>query len=253
MPEFQRLAVVSRGEAAIRVINAVTELNRARETETPITTVAVHTDDDAGAWFVREADEHVRLEPEPVTDRADPRYQHADRYLDRVLVAIGIANADAVWVGWGGLEERWGGLEEHGRLAEACELAGVVFVGPQSATIRLLEDRVAARRLAERLGIPVVSRSDGTRGGDSALPGQSHLDDGERHLGVQIVADAYGAVWTVGVRDCSLRRGLRTVVAESSCPVLSPRLEEGDPRRGGEIVPGGELLERRVSRVRVGA
>ncbi len=240
MPEFRRLAVVNRGEAAMRVINAVTELNLARETPIHITTIAVHTDDDAGAWFVREADERVRLEPEPVTDRVDAereradleidgpepvtervdaRRERADLDIDRLMVALRSARADAVWAGWGH-------LEDHGEVAEACELAGLVFVGPPSATIRLLDDRVAARQLAERLGIPVAPCSGATLDCEAALEAPARLCEGERHLEAQVVADGHGGVWAIGVRDCSLRRGPHTILAESSCVWLSSTLEE---------------------------
>ena len=64
------------------------------------------------------------------------------------------ARADAVWVGWGF-------VAEHASFAQRCEEAGIVFVGPDSATIRLLADKVAAKRLAERVGVPVVPWSGG--------------------------------------------------------------------------------------------
>ena len=224
MPEFCRLAVVNRGEAAMRAINAVTELNRAGETRIPITSIAVHTHADRGAWFVREADERVCLGAETPADRADGRRKSAYLDVDRLMATLRAARADSVWVGWGC-------LEEHDGIAEACELAGMVFIGPTSATLRLLDDRVAARRLAAALGLPVADGAaatvqdrdaSGDRAADST-PGRS--EGSRRQVEVQVVADALGNTWAVGVRDCSLRRGDRKLLTESRCTALGPARE----------------------------
>jgi acetyl/propionyl-CoA carboxylase alpha subunit/acetyl-CoA carboxylase carboxyltransferase component len=146
--EIHRLAVVNRGEPAMRALNAVAELND-QFPDRRIQTIAVYTDPDATAWFVRAADEAVSLGPATVADPAGGRRISA--YLDeeRVLAALRAARADAVWVGWGF-------VAEHASFAQRCEEAGIVFVGPDSATIRLLGDKVAAKRLAERAGVAVV-------------------------------------------------------------------------------------------------
>ena len=148
MTEIRRLAVVNRGEPAMRALHAVAELND-ESPGPPIHTIAIHTDPDATAWFVREADEAVSLGPATVPDPAGGHRISA--YLDeeRVLAALRAARADAVWVGWGF-------VAEHASFAQCCEDAGIVFVGPDSASIRLLGDKVAAKRLAERAGVPVV-------------------------------------------------------------------------------------------------
>src|SRR5690349_4173803 len=98
--QIRRLAIANRGEAAMRALTAVHELNQAGD-EPPITTIALHTDPDAQAWFVREADEAVPLGPATFADAATGRRQ--SRYLDEeaVLAALLHARADAVWVGWG--------------------------------------------------------------------------------------------------------------------------------------------------------
>ena len=148
MREIRRLAIVNRGEPAIRALTAVGELNRAGD-DPPITTVVLYTEPDAGAWFVREADEAVLLGPATFVDPSDG--MRKSRYLDEpaVLDALVRARVDAVWVGWGFLAEQ-------ASFAQRCEEAGIVFVGPDSATIRLLGDKVSAKRVAERAGVPVV-------------------------------------------------------------------------------------------------
>ncbi|MFI1994549.1 carboxyl transferase domain-containing protein [Actinoplanes sp. NPDC020271] len=145
---IRRLAIANRGEAAVRALTAVQELNQAGD-RPHITTIALATDPDARAWFVREADESAGLGPATVLDPVTGRRQSA--YLDEeaVLAALRATRADAVWVGWGFLAER-------ASFARRCEEAGIIFVGPSSATIRLLGDKVAAKRLAQSAGVPVV-------------------------------------------------------------------------------------------------
>jgi acetyl/propionyl-CoA carboxylase alpha subunit/acetyl-CoA carboxylase carboxyltransferase component len=155
--EIRRLAVVNRGEAAMRALAAVAELNQEGDPLSGsgcITTIAVHTDADADSWFVRQADEAVCLGSSTYLDPADGRRK--SRYLDDsgVLAALRDADADAVWVGWGFAAER-------ASFAQHCEDAGILFVGPDSAAIRLVCDQVAVRRLAEKAGVPVVPWSDG--------------------------------------------------------------------------------------------
>ncbi|MFI7542165.1 carboxyl transferase domain-containing protein [Actinoplanes sp. NPDC049599] len=149
---IHRLAIANRGEPAIRALTAVRELNRAGD-RPPITTVVLYTEPDADAWFVREADEAVSLGPATFVDPVSG--DRRSRYLDEpaVIDALLRAGVDAVWVGWGFLAER-------ASFARRCEEAGIVFVGPDSATIRRLGDKVAAKRLAQQAGVPVVPWSE---------------------------------------------------------------------------------------------
>ena len=152
MQQIRRLAIVNRGEAAIRALTAVAELNIAGGP--PVTTVVVYTDPDARAWYVREADEALSLGPATYVDPADGHRKSS--YLDeeKVVTALTEARVDAVWPGWGFVAER-------ASFARRCEDAGIVFIGPDSATIGLLGDKVAAKRLAEQAGVPVVPWSGG--------------------------------------------------------------------------------------------
>jgi acetyl/propionyl-CoA carboxylase alpha subunit/acetyl-CoA carboxylase carboxyltransferase component len=150
--EIRRLGIVNRGEPAMRLLTAVAELNRTHndgQGNGRITTVAFYTEPDAEAWFVQEADEAVDLGPATYLDPHDGHRK--SRYLDEAAVvdALVEASCDAVWVGWGFVSER-------ASFAQRCEKAGIVFVGPDSATIRALGDKVTAKRLAEKADVPVL-------------------------------------------------------------------------------------------------
>ena len=151
MTIMRRLAVVNRGEAAMRCLSAVAEINL--NSAEPVTTIAVYTEPDAKSWFVREATEAVSLGAATFVD-ADGNRQSSYLDLDRVMAALARARADAVWVGWGF-------VAESADFAERCERAGITFIGPPSDVIRLLGDKVRAKRLAEEVGVPVVPWSGG--------------------------------------------------------------------------------------------
>ncbi|HUO69955.1 MAG TPA: carboxyl transferase domain-containing protein [Solirubrobacteraceae bacterium] len=149
---FTRLAIVNRGEPAMRVIHAVRELNE--HSPEPITLIALYTAAERDAMFVRHADEAVCLGPSTIED-ADGGSRRSG-YLDypaleRALVA---ARADAAWVGWGFVAEQ-------PEFAELCERLGIVFIGPDPGIMRLVGDKIAAKRLAEDAGVPVAPWSNG--------------------------------------------------------------------------------------------
>ena len=148
---FQRLAIVNRGEAAMRLIHAVRELNGAGEP--PIRTIALYTDAERVAMFVREADEAHRLGPAMTVDADGHR---RSGYLDFAALeqALVVARADAAWVGWGF-------VAEDPAFAELCERLGIVFIGPDAAVMRRLGDKIQAKLLAEEAGVPVAPWSGG--------------------------------------------------------------------------------------------
>ena len=116
---FHRLAIVNRGEAAMRAIRAVRELNET--SEHPISPIALYTEPDRQAMFVRVADEAYCLDDGARGDSAEQRSGYLDSAaLERALTATA---ADAAWVGWGFVAER-------PEFAELCERLGIVFVGP---------------------------------------------------------------------------------------------------------------------------
>jgi acetyl/propionyl-CoA carboxylase alpha subunit len=132
-PPFRRVLIANRGEIALRVIRACREIG--------MEAVAVYSEADAGAAHVRAADEAVLLGP------SSP----GESYLrvERVVEAARTTGSDAVHPGYGFLAER-------AEFARAVEDAGIVFVGPSSRAISALGDKLAARRVAREVGVPVV-------------------------------------------------------------------------------------------------
>src|SRR5512144_1568938 len=148
--EFHRVAIVNRGEAAMRLIHAVRELNReAGHDGGPLRTIALFTTPDRGAMFVREAEEAVDLGAPTFVDERDG--ERKSTYLDyaRLEQALVEARADAAWVGWGF-------VAEHAAFAELCLRLGIVFIGPEPNVMRWLGDKIASKHLAERIAVPVV-------------------------------------------------------------------------------------------------
>ncbi|MBX9778675.1 MAG: acetyl-CoA carboxylase biotin carboxylase subunit [Xanthobacteraceae bacterium] len=135
---FEKILIANRGEIALRVLRACKELG--------IATVAVHSTADADAMHVRLADESVCIGPPAARDS----------YLNvpALLAACEITGADAVHPGYGF-------LSENARFAEILEEHNIHFIGPKPSHIRLMGDKIEAKRTAQRLGIPVVPGSDG--------------------------------------------------------------------------------------------
>jgi acetyl/propionyl-CoA carboxylase alpha subunit/acetyl-CoA carboxylase carboxyltransferase component len=150
--EFQRVAIVNRGEAAMRFIHAVREFNQ--EQGTSLCTIALFTEPDRHAMFVREADEAVCLGPAQVLDpnTQQPKSSYVD--YGRLERALAAARADAVWVGWGF-------VAEHAAFADLCREMGIVFIGPDGDVMRRVGDKIASKRMAEQAQIPVAPWSGG--------------------------------------------------------------------------------------------
>ncbi len=149
---FRRLAVVNRGEPAMRLINAVRELNDERADD-PIRVIALYTEPERSAMFVRHADEAYSLGP---TMRVDADGRRTGAYLDYANLerALRAVRADAVWPGWGF-------VAEHPAFSDLCEAMGIVFVGPSGDVMRALGDKIQSKLLAEKAGVPVAAWSDG--------------------------------------------------------------------------------------------
>ncbi|MDQ3156927.1 MAG: ATP-grasp domain-containing protein [Actinomycetota bacterium] len=253
---FHRIAIVNRGEAAMRLIHAVRDLNA--EGGHQIRTIALYTEAERSAMFAREADDAYPLGP-----------ASARPYLDLAVLerALLETKADAVWVGWGF-------VAEDPRFVELCDRLGVAFIGPSAAAMRRLGDKIGSKLIAEEVGVSVAPWSRGaldtledalasaeslgyplmlkaTAGGGGRgirmVASASELKDayqrtrdeaerafgngavfleqlvtGARHVEVQVIADSHGTAWAVGVRDCSVQRRNQKVIEESASPLLSP-------------------------------
>ena len=255
---FARIAVVNRGEAAMRLIHAVRDLNAAAPDGPPIQVIALHTDGEKAAMFVREADVAYNIGPAS----ARPYLDYA--VLEKALIET---RADAAWVGWGF-------VAEDPNFAELCARIGVTFVGPSPEAMRKLGDKIGSKLIAEEVGVPVapwsrggvdtleeataaaarigyplmlkataggggrgirkvtsddelaaayqLTRDEAQRAFGSGIVFLEKLVTGARHVEVQVIADGQGAAWAIGVRDCSVQRRNQKVIEESSSVVMTP-------------------------------
>ncbi|MYW68015.1 ATP-grasp domain-containing protein [Streptomyces sp. SID8379] len=228
--------VANRGEIACRVFRTCRELG--------IRTVAVHSDPDAGALHVREADLAVRL----------PGATPADTYLraDLVVKAALDAGADAVHPGYGF-------LSENPAFARAVTDAGLTWIGPPPEAIEAMASKTRAKELMGIAPLKEVTEADlpvlvkaaaggGGRGmrvvrelaalevelkaagaealsafGDGEVFVEPYVEGG-RHVEVQVLADTHGTVWVLGTRDCSLQRRHQKVIEEAPAPGLPAEL-----------------------------
>ncbi|MFF4602115.1 acetyl/propionyl/methylcrotonyl-CoA carboxylase subunit alpha [Streptomyces sp. NPDC001339] len=236
MPTISTLLVANRGEIACRIFRTCHELG--------IRTVAVHSDADDNALHTRVAGAAVRL----------PGAAPAETYLrgDLLVKAALDAGADAVHPGYGF-------LSENADFARAVIDAGLTWIGPPPEAIEAMASKTRAKEL---LGIapltsvtagdlPVLVKAAAGGGGrgmrvvrelaeldgalaDARAEAWSAFGDGEvffepyieggRHIEVQVLADAYGTVWALGTRDCSLQRRHQKVIEEAPAPGLAPEL-----------------------------
>jgi 3-methylcrotonyl-CoA carboxylase alpha subunit len=246
MRTINKVLVANRGEIALRVMRTCKAMG--------IATVAVYSDADADAPFVRFADEAVRLGPAPARES----YLSINLLLD----AARITGADAVHPGYGFLSER-------AAFAEAVTDAGLVFIGPPASVIEKLGSKQGAKRIAEAAGVPIVPGYHGDAqetsaltaaakgigypilvkasagGGGKGMRREADLADaieraqGEagsafgdptllleryverpRHIEIQILGDQHGTVVHLWERECSIQRRHQKVIEESPSPVL---------------------------------
>ncbi len=232
-----RVLVANRGEIARRVFATCRRLG--------LGTVAVHTDPDAAAPHVSEADARVRL---PNTGD----YLNADALIG----AARAAGADAVHPGYGF-------LSENAEFAAAVGAAGLTWIGPPVDAVRAMGSKIEAKKLMATAGVPVLDELDpdsvteaqlpvlvkASAGGGgrgmrvvrelSSLPGEvaaarreaqsafgdptvfceRYLPTGH-HVEVQVLADAHGTVWAVGERECSIQRRHQKIIEEAPSPLV---------------------------------
>ncbi|MCX4959852.1 ATP-grasp domain-containing protein [Streptomyces virginiae] len=246
MTNLTSLLVANRGEIAVRIFRTARALGLA--------TVAVHSDPDADALHVRDADAAVRL----------PGAAPADTYLrgDLIIKAALAAGADAVHPGYGF-------LSENADFAREVLAAGLTWIGPPPEAIEAMASKTRAKELMRTAGVPLLDPVDPATATPADLPlllkaaaggggrgmrvvrdldqlkealdaasaeARSAFGDGEvfaepyvergRHVEVQILADTHGTVWALGTRDCSLQRRHQKVIEEAPAPGLPEPLRE---------------------------
>ncbi|WP_447971426.1 acetyl-CoA carboxylase biotin carboxylase subunit [Nitrospira sp. M1] len=134
---FRKILIANRGEIAMRIIRACRELG--------IATAAIYAESDATGIYVKKANEAYLVGPGPVKGYLDA--QQIVRLAKRI-------HADAIHPGYGF-------LAENAQFATLCEEAGITFIGPSAYSLDLLGDKVKARELAKKVGVPVVPGTDG--------------------------------------------------------------------------------------------
>jgi pyruvate carboxylase subunit A len=253
---FNKILIANRGEIAFRAIRECRELG--------IRSVAVYSDADADALFVKHADEAYRL--------GDPR--PADSYLniEKILDIAGRCEADAIYPGYGF-------LAENPKFVEACEQSGIKFIGPPSESMRRAKPKHKARQLMKASGIPVtpgiddaidsaskmteatravddigypvIVKPSGGGGGigmrvakdrDELVAAMRYAESrgnsvfgispfyiekyltGVKHIEFQVLADKRGNVVHLGERECSVQRRYQKLIEEAPSPAMTPEL-----------------------------
>ena len=149
---FKRILIANRGEIAVRVIRACRELG--------VETVAVYSDADRAALHVQYADYAVHIGPPP----------SAESYLviPKIIDAARQTGAQAIHPGYGFLSER-------ATFARACQEAGIVFIGPSPVAIEKMGDKVTARTIMQKAGVPVVPGTDVLGSEDEVIKAAEHI------------------------------------------------------------------------------
>ena len=253
---FEKVLIANRGEIALRILRACHELG--------IKTVAVHSEADRDAKYVKLSDESVCIGPAP----SSLSYLN----IPAIIAAAEVTDAEAIHPGYGF-------LSENADFAERVESSGFVFIGPRADSIRLMGDKVAAKgamkaakvpcvpgsegalpddpeeilRIAREVGYPVLIKAAGGGGGrgmrvvhvESALLDAVQMTQAEaqaafdnptvylekylqnpRHIEFQVLADEHGNAIHLGERDCSMQRRHQKIIEESPAPGLDPKLRQ---------------------------
>ncbi|HTF88289.1 MAG TPA: acetyl-CoA carboxylase biotin carboxylase subunit [Planctomycetota bacterium] len=252
---FKRILIANRGEIAQRIIRTCREMG--------IETVAVYSQADADASYLRQADETICIGPA----------QGARSYLNipSIISAAEIADVEAIHPGYGF-------LSENAHFAEVCNSCNITFIGPSPESIEAVGNKANARALAKKAGVPIVPGSDGPVGdedlalrtakklgypvmikaaaggggrgmriarNDPSLVSGFHaarteaeaaFGDGTvylekfienpRHVEFQILGDQHGELIHLFERDCSIQRRHQKLIEESPSPLMTPKLRQ---------------------------
>ncbi len=184
---FRKVLIANRGEIAVRVIRTLEEMG--------IRSVAVYSDADRASLHVRMADEAAHVGPAPSTE--------SYLRIDRILEAAERHRADAIHPGYGF-------LSENAEFADACERAGIVFIGPSAASIRAMGSKTAARNVAIAAGVPVVP------GSDRPLKGVAEAREFGERFGYPLLLKAVAGGGGKGMRLVTEERELDSAFRDAS-------------------------------------
>lgn len=185
---FKKILIANRGEIACRVIRAARELG--------VKTVAIHSEVDRDCLHVKMADESVCIGPGPVTES----------YLNipSIISAAEITGADAIHPGYGF-------LAENTYFADVCESCGIHFIGPKKESIEKMGDKIAARRLMQKAGVPVVPGTEG-----AISPEDPNLPKIAKKIGYPLIVKASAGGGGKGMRIVTSEEALKNAVAMAS-------------------------------------
>jgi len=268
MKTFRKILIANRGEIASRIMRTCREIG--------IDTVAIYSDPDRHAPFVRQADEAVYIGP-PVT---------AGSFLaiEKIIAAARQVGADAVHPGYGF-------LAENADFAQACADAGLVFIGPTPEAIRRMGSKIEAKKIMAAAGVPIIpgfsaerlsdrdielkareigypilikaSAGGGGKGmrvvhdastlsaslaasrresksafGDDTLLVERYFES-PRHVEIQILGDAHGNLLHCFERECSIQRRYQKIIEEAPSPALNAQKRA---RMGAAAVAAGQAI-----------
>src|SRR3990167_5563887 len=208
---FKKILIANRGEIACRVAATARRMG--------VKTVAVYSDADANAKHVAVCDEAVHI------GGSAPK----DSYLrwERIIEAAKQTGAQAIHPGYGFLSEN----EE---FAQACQNAGLVFIGPPPSAIKDMGLKAESKQLMEKAGVPLVPGYHGANHDAALLQAEADRIDyavliekyvqRPRHIEIQVFGDTLGNYVYLFERDCSVQRRHQKVLEEAPAPGLSPEM-----------------------------
>ena len=245
---FKKILIANRGEIALRILRACRELN--------IKTVTIHSEADESAMHVKMADESICVGPPPA--------QSSYLNIPAIITTATLTNVDAIHPGYGF-------LSENQRFAEIIEEHQIKFIGPQSQHIKMMGNKIEAKKIMsenniptvpglndlsdknkidsfiEKVGLPLIVKAASGGGGkgmrvisekkeiiksieSAKIESKKSFNDdtvylekyliNPKHIEIQILADSYKNVISLGERDCSIQRKHQKLIEESPSTIL---------------------------------
>jgi acetyl/propionyl-CoA carboxylase alpha subunit len=193
MKKIKKVLIANRGEVALRITRTLKELD--------IAAIAIYEKSDSDAYYLRFADKAVMIGNHPVKDYLD---------TEKIIRAAREQNVDAIHPGYGFLSESF-------EFAEACEKAGIIFIGPPSHVIRNLGNKVIAREIAARAGIAIIP---GTESLPSGKPGIDAVAAFANQYGYPIMLKATAGGGGRGIRKLRDDADLNTQIEQARSEAL---------------------------------